>query len=313
MPTHDPEQQQPPSRQERLRTQWGRFSVRRRFSSSRSAGVREASGAGSPVREAVAAFERRFSSSRSAGVREASGAGSPVREAVAAFEAVSAAARTAHEEKRSQSVSYAQPRRELATSHGELARAERFRAHEARDGPSSTAAQPALDFLPTTPTGTSSSPSDSAASAAMPELQLNRSYSCSSSLGESDEEASAPPPPPPRRNSFVGGLMNPEPPPPPPRRARSPTLDSATLSSAMLGFAVKQPSSETAPNPLDEALARCAALEAELQVQRAVAAQACERAGRLEALLLAVQRLVAMPEIAPLPACVSDHEKFYVK
>jgi len=28
-----------------------------------------------------------------------------------------------------------------------------------------------------------------------------------------------------------------------------------------------------------------------------VAAQACERAGRLEALLLAVQRLVAMPEI----------------
>jgi hypothetical protein len=95
MPTHDPEQQ-PPSRQERLRTQWGRFSVRRRFSSSRSAGVREASGAGSPVREAVAAFERRFSSSRSAGVREASGAGSPVREAVAAFEAVSAAARTAH-------------------------------------------------------------------------------------------------------------------------------------------------------------------------------------------------------------------------
>jgi hypothetical protein len=125
MPTHDPEQLQTPSRQERLRTQWGRFAVRRRFSSSRSAGVREASGAGSPVREAVAAFE-----------------------------AVSAAARTAHEEKRSQSVSYAQPRRELATSHGELARAERFRAHEARDGPSSTAAQPALDFLPTTPTGT---------------------------------------------------------------------------------------------------------------------------------------------------------------
>ena len=276
MPTPDPEQQQRPSRQERLRTQWGRFSVRRRFSSSRSAGVREASGAGSPVREAVAAFE-----------------------------AVSAAARTAHEEKRSQSVSYAQPRRELATSHGELARA----AREARDGPSSTAAQLALDFLPTTPTGTSSSPSDSAASAAMPELQLNRSYSCSSSLGESDEEASAPPPPPPRRNSFVGGLMNPEPPPPPPRRARSPTLDSATLSSTMLGFAMKQPSSETAPNPLDEALARCAALEAELQVQRAVAAQACERAGRLEALLLAVQRLVAMPEIAPLPACVSDREK----
>ena len=60
---------------------------------------------------------------------------------------------------------------------------------------------------------------------------------------------------------------------------------------------MEQRSSETAPNPLDEALARCAALEAELQVQRAVAAQACERAGRLEALLLAVQRLVAMPEI----------------
>ena len=279
---------------QRPRTQWGRFSVRRRFSSSRSAGVREASGAGSPVREAVATFERRFSLSRSTGVREASGAGSPVREAVAAFEAVSAAARTAHEEKRSQSVSYAQPRREMATTHGE-----RFRAHEARDGQSSTAAQPALDFLQMTPTGTSSSPSDSASSAAMPELQLNRSCSCSSSLGESDEDASAPPPPPPRRNSSVGGLMNPEPPPPPPRRARSPTLDSSTLSSAMRGFAVEQRSSETAPNPLDEALARCAALEAELQVQCAVAAQACERAGRLEALLLAVQRLVAMPEITP--------------